>query len=76
MGYSIQLCIVKYFIMKNLIVTLVLVVSSATVVLAIDNKKIGRKARRETAKKEMKCCDKAMEKECRKESKAYNKINN
>lgn len=76
MEYSIQHCTVKYFIMKNLIVTLVLAVSSANMVLAIDKEKIGRKARREAAKKEMKCCDKAMEKECRKESKAYRKINN
>ncbi len=54
--------------MKKIIIVLALVVSSATVVLALDRAK-GRKARREAAKKEMKCCDKEMTKECPKESK-------
>ncbi|MFN3488174.1 MAG: hypothetical protein ACK4YV_03535 [Emticicia sp.] len=56
--------------MKKLIVALALVASAATVVLAVDKEKGGRKARKEAAKKEMKCCDKEMTKECRKESKA------
>ncbi len=54
--------------MKKIIIVLALVVSSATVVLAFDRVK-GRKARREAAKKEMKCCDKEMAKECKKEAK-------
>lgn len=56
--------------MKKLIVVLALVASAATVVLAVDKEKSGRKARKEAAKKEMKCCDKEMAKECKKENKA------
>lgn len=56
--------------MKKLIVVLALVASVSTVALAIEKEKGGRKARKEAAKKEMKCCDKAMAKECKKENKA------
>ena len=56
--------------MKKLIVVLALVVSAATVVFAFDREKGGRKARKEAAKKELKCCDKEMIKECKKESKS------
>ena len=57
--------------MKKLIVVLTLVASASTVVLAVGKEKGIRKARREAAKKEMKCCNKELDKECKKESKAY-----
>jgi hypothetical protein len=58
--------------MKKLIIILALVASVSTVALAFGKEKGARKARREAAKKEMKCCDKEMAKECKKESKNYN----
>jgi hypothetical protein len=57
--------------MKKLIVVLALVGSASTVVLAVGKEKSSRKARREAAKKEMKCCNKEFDKECKKESKSY-----
>ena len=57
--------------MKKLIIVLALVASVSTVALAFGKEKGARKARREAAKKEMKCCDKEMAKECKKESKTY-----
>lgn len=55
--------------MKKIIIVIALVITSAGVVLATEKEK-GRKARREAAKKEIKCSDKAMEKECKKEAKS------
>ncbi len=57
--------------MKKLIIVLALIASVSTVALAVGKEKGGRKARREAAKKEMKCCDKELAKECKKESKGY-----
>lgn len=56
--------------MKKLILVLALVVSAATVTLAVEKEKGGRKFRKEAAKKEIKCYDKEMAKECKKERKA------
>ncbi|WP_394994972.1 hypothetical protein [Emticicia sp.] len=55
--------------MKKFIIIVALVVSSVSVVLAFDKEK-GRKARKEAAKKEMKCGDKELVKECKKEGKS------
>jgi hypothetical protein len=57
--------------MKKLIIVLALVASVSTVALAVGKEKSGRKARRDAAKKEMKCCDKELAKECKKESRGY-----
>ncbi len=55
--------------MKKIIVVLALVVSAGASVYAFDKTK-GRKARKEAEKKEMKCGDKEMAKECKKEGKS------
>ena len=55
--------------MKKFIIIVALVVSSVSVVLAFDKEK-GRKARKEATKKEMKCGDKELDKECKKEGKS------
>jgi uncharacterized protein YxeA len=54
--------------MKKIIIVLALVVSAGAAVYAFDKEK-GRKARKEEAKKEMKCSEKEM-KECKKEGKS------
>ena len=57
--------------MKKLIIVLALVASVSTVSLAVGKEKGGRKVRRDAAKKEMKCCNKELAKECKKESRGY-----
>ena len=54
--------------MKKLIIVFAIIVSAGAAVYAFDKEK-GRKARKEAAKKEMKCTEKEM-KECKKEGKS------
>ena len=55
--------------MKKIIFVWVLIVSTGATVYAFDKEK-GRKTRKEAGKKEMRCCDKEMAKECKKEGKS------
>lgn len=55
--------------MKKVVLILALVVTAGASVYAFDKTK-GRKARKEAERKEMKCYDKEMAKECKKEEKS------